>query len=141
VSSILIVAAGGWQLLVPGYQLYQSPDRRQASALFNRASYYPLTLFSLLPSTTYFGHDPEDLRHGRGKESLSKRCTTVNVRMVSRPTLPPGRVIDVSNSKLWKGVCTCGGTMPAQTFTTEIQSASWTGVWTVPAGRDLENPG
>jgi 4-hydroxybenzoate polyprenyltransferase len=47
-SGILIVAAGGWQLLVPGYQLYQSRNRRQASALFNRASYYPLTLFLII---------------------------------------------------------------------------------------------
>jgi len=47
-SGILIVTAGAWLLGFPGYQLYRSQDRRQAIALFNRASYYPLTLFLII---------------------------------------------------------------------------------------------
>jgi 4-hydroxybenzoate polyprenyltransferase len=47
-SGILIMGAGAWQLLVPGYELYRNRDRRRASALFNRASYYPFTLFLIV---------------------------------------------------------------------------------------------
>ena len=39
-----IIAAGIYLLLAPGWQLYKTKERVQASALFNRASYYPLVL-------------------------------------------------------------------------------------------------
>lgn len=47
-SSILILVGGAVLLLVPGYQLYRNRAPRQAAALFNRASYYPLCLFVIL---------------------------------------------------------------------------------------------
>ena len=42
-----IVAAGVYLLLIPAWQLYQTKERNQASGLFNRASYYPLTLLAV----------------------------------------------------------------------------------------------
>lgn len=36
--------AGGFLLLAPAFQLYRTKDPLHASALFNRASYYPLTM-------------------------------------------------------------------------------------------------
>ncbi len=47
-SGLFIVASGVVLLLVPGYQLYRSRERQQAGTLFNRASYYPLSLFVIL---------------------------------------------------------------------------------------------
>jgi 4-hydroxybenzoate polyprenyltransferase len=43
----LALAAGGYLLLLPGYRLYRSQDPARATALFNRASAYPLALLSL----------------------------------------------------------------------------------------------
>ncbi|MEJ2689136.1 MAG: UbiA family prenyltransferase [Deltaproteobacteria bacterium] len=45
------LAAGFLLLLVPGWQLFRSRRREQASALFNRASYYPLSLLALVAAT------------------------------------------------------------------------------------------
>jgi 4-hydroxybenzoate polyprenyltransferase len=47
-SGLLIVASGVVLLLIPGYQLYRSQERQQAGTLFNRASYYPPSLFLIL---------------------------------------------------------------------------------------------
>jgi 4-hydroxybenzoate polyprenyltransferase len=47
-GSILIVTSGIGLLLIPGYQLYRDRESRQAAILFNRASYYPLSLFLIL---------------------------------------------------------------------------------------------
>jgi 4-hydroxybenzoate polyprenyltransferase len=43
----LAVAVGGYFLLLPALRLYQTKDKAQAAALFNRASYYPLAILSL----------------------------------------------------------------------------------------------
>jgi 4-hydroxybenzoate polyprenyltransferase len=42
------VVLGIYLLLLPAYRLYRTGDRRQAMILFNRASYYPLTLLLLV---------------------------------------------------------------------------------------------
>ncbi len=47
-SSVLVVAAGAGLLLAPGYRLYRGRDPGQAAVLFNRASYYPLSLFIIV---------------------------------------------------------------------------------------------
>jgi len=50
-SSLYLLGAvltGVFQLLVPAYQLYRTGDTRDASALFNRASYYPLTMLVIV---------------------------------------------------------------------------------------------
>jgi 4-hydroxybenzoate polyprenyltransferase len=40
--------AGLYLLLLPAYRLYRSEERRHAMVLFNRASYYPLTLLLIV---------------------------------------------------------------------------------------------
>jgi 4-hydroxybenzoate polyprenyltransferase len=42
------LAAGFFLLLAPGWRLFRQRRRQQASALFNRASYYPLSLLVLV---------------------------------------------------------------------------------------------
>jgi len=49
----MLLTAGGlilglWLLLSPAWRLYRTRDRAQASALFNRASYYPLAMLLLV---------------------------------------------------------------------------------------------
>ena len=39
---------GIYLLLIPGYRLYRTKDRRHVLALFNRASYYPLALLAVV---------------------------------------------------------------------------------------------
>jgi 4-hydroxybenzoate polyprenyltransferase len=43
----LALAVGGYFLLLPAVRLYQSKEKEQAAALFNRASYYPVAMLSL----------------------------------------------------------------------------------------------
>jgi 4-hydroxybenzoate polyprenyltransferase len=46
-SGLLVVVClllGLHYLVIPGYRLYRAQDRFHASALFNRASYYPLAI-------------------------------------------------------------------------------------------------
>lgn len=45
---IISLAAGFYLLFVPALRLYRTKARPQASALFNRASYYPLTMFIII---------------------------------------------------------------------------------------------
>ncbi len=42
------LAVGGFLLLVPGWRLFQSRERADAMALFNRASYYPPAMLVLI---------------------------------------------------------------------------------------------
>lgn len=42
------IVAGLYLLLLPAYRLYQTKEKRQASLLFNRASYYPLSLLAVV---------------------------------------------------------------------------------------------
>lgn len=42
------LAGGVYLLLLPAYNLYQTRSRSQASALFGKASYYPLTMFIIV---------------------------------------------------------------------------------------------
>ncbi len=42
------LAAGSYLLLMPAWRLFRSRRRREASSLFNRASYYPLSLLAVL---------------------------------------------------------------------------------------------
>ena len=43
----VVIAVGVYLLLVPAWQLYRTKARPQASYLFNRASYYPLSLLAV----------------------------------------------------------------------------------------------
>lgn len=43
-----VLVAGGYLLLAPARELRKNPESRYASALFNRASYYPLTMLILI---------------------------------------------------------------------------------------------
>ena len=47
--------AGGILLLAPGYQLYRSRTPEDASALFNKASYYPPTMFAIILLSAVLG--------------------------------------------------------------------------------------
>jgi 4-hydroxybenzoate polyprenyltransferase len=40
--------AGAYLLLVPAFQLYKTMERSDALALFNRASYYPVTILAIV---------------------------------------------------------------------------------------------
>jgi 4-hydroxybenzoate polyprenyltransferase len=42
------IVAGLYLLLLPAYRLYQTKEKLQASQLFNRASYYPLSLLAVV---------------------------------------------------------------------------------------------
>ena len=42
------IVAGLYLLLLPAYRLYQTKEKLQASRLFNRASYYPLSLLAVV---------------------------------------------------------------------------------------------
>ena len=42
------IVAGLYLLLLPAYQLYRTKEKLQASRLFNRASYYPLSLLAVV---------------------------------------------------------------------------------------------
>ena len=46
--TVAAVLAGFYLLLLPAYRLYERKESRQALVLFNRASYYPLTLLLLV---------------------------------------------------------------------------------------------
>ena len=46
--AIAVVLAGFYLLLFPAYRLYKGKERHQALILFNRASYYPLTLLLMV---------------------------------------------------------------------------------------------
>jgi 4-hydroxybenzoate polyprenyltransferase len=48
VSLLAVLAICGYHLLFPAYRLHQTKARPQASQLFNRASYYPLSLLIIL---------------------------------------------------------------------------------------------
>ena len=48
------LAAGVFLLFVPAYHLYKNRQPGQASALFNRASYYPLTMFVVVLLSSIF---------------------------------------------------------------------------------------
>jgi 4-hydroxybenzoate polyprenyltransferase len=48
IASLSALAAGIYLLLIPVVKLLQTRDREQAMALFNRASYFPLTLLGLV---------------------------------------------------------------------------------------------
>ena len=45
---VLALAGGVYFLLVPAYNLYRTKSRPQASALFNKASYYPMTMLIIV---------------------------------------------------------------------------------------------
>lgn len=47
VPALLFLAANVYLLLIPGYRLYAKLERHQAMVLFNKASFYPLTIFVL----------------------------------------------------------------------------------------------
>jgi 4-hydroxybenzoate polyprenyltransferase len=49
------LAIGFFMLLVPGWRLFRNRRRQEASALFNRASYYPLTLLVLVSMALLLG--------------------------------------------------------------------------------------
>lgn len=56
-SPIYLVGAllcGVSLLLVPAYELYKGRSARQASALFNRASYYPLAMLAVVCAGAFF---------------------------------------------------------------------------------------
>ncbi len=57
-SGPLVVASlllGVHYLIIPGYRLYRLQDRLHASALFNRASYYPLAILCAVAVRLAFG--------------------------------------------------------------------------------------
>jgi len=57
-SGLLVVVSlllGIHYLIIPGYRLYRLQDRFHASALFNRASYYPLAILCAVALRLAFG--------------------------------------------------------------------------------------
>ncbi len=48
VSVAAALAAGIYLLIIPAYRLYRTKERQSALALFNSASYYPLTLLAVV---------------------------------------------------------------------------------------------
>jgi len=44
----LALLCGGYLFLAPAYRLYQTPSSLQAAALFNKASYYPLSVLAVV---------------------------------------------------------------------------------------------
>ena len=45
---LTVMASGGYLLLWPAVRLFRTRDRKEAAVLFNRASYYPLSLLVLV---------------------------------------------------------------------------------------------
>lgn len=54
VGQAAALAAGGWLLLAPAWSLRKRSDRAGATALFNRASYYPLAVLAIVAARLAF---------------------------------------------------------------------------------------